>query len=164
LAASLVFALRLSQEVSSLRDEVSAERAIARRTAERLASRDSVVELLTGATDRLQLVKLTANAPQSPMLQVYWNQRQRAAVVYATGLAPVPAGRTYCLWIIRNGTPEAVALFDPDGDGKKLIARVEVPGIPSEISAFAVTEEPDGGSPQPTMTPFLVGAVERGTR
>jgi len=30
------------------------------------------------------------------------------------------------------------------------------------VAAFAVTEEPAAGSPQPTMTPFLVGSV--GTR
>jgi anti-sigma-K factor RskA len=38
---------------------------------------------------------------------------------------------------------------------------IAVPTDLQGVAAFAVTEEPAGGSPQPTMTPFLVGAVPK---
>ena len=52
----------------------------------------------------------------------------------------------------------SVAIFRPNADGQiAIIAPVNMPV--AEIAALAVTEEPAGGSPQPTTNPAWVGQV-----
>ena len=163
MAASLIFAVSLRSRIRGLEADLRTQQLVIQRTAERLANRDSTVNSLTHAD--LVLVRLASNVPVGPSMQVFWNQRTGEAVVLASGLAQVAANRTYCLWIIRNGKPEAVKLFNPDPDGQRSLNGVALPLDARGIAAFAVTEEPAQGSPQPTMTPFLVGAVPTaGTR
>lgn len=158
-AAAVVFALDLRTRVQNLESELASQARLTALTAERLASRDSTVNALISAQQDLVLVRLVANADAGPSMQVFWNQRGGYAVVSAANFAQVAANRTYCLWIIRNGKPEPVKLFNPDANGNRLINTVLLPRDVGSIAAFAVTEEPAEGSPQPTMTPFLVGAV-----
>lgn len=159
MAASVALLVRTQTEVKTLRTDLAAERKVVERITERLASRDSTVNALTAANSDLTLVRLVSNEASAPAMQVFWNRRRGTAVVHASGFAQVAKDRAYCLWIIRNGKPQAVALFTPDADGQQLLNSVAVPLDAANIAAFAVTEEPAGGSPQPTMTPFLVGAV-----
>lgn len=159
MAASLVFALDLRTRVQGLESELSSQKRLTQLTAEKLSQRDSTVNALTLADKDLVLVRLVANVQTGPSMQVFWNQRTGQAVVHASGFAQIPSNRTYCLWIIRNGKPEPVKLFNPDTNGRALINAVALPADASGIAAFAVTEEPAEGSPLPTMTPFLVGTV-----
>ena len=160
LAATIVFAVDLTNQVNSLKGAVNEKDALLKRIQARLAERDATVNTLTAAGAKLVLVQLAPTAPQGPGIQVFWNVKDGTAVIYATGLKQVAADRTYCLWMIRDGKPVAVKLFNPDGAGQRLINGVELPKNTQGIAAFAVTEEPAAGSPQPTMTPFLVGTVE----
>lgn len=158
-AATLFVAVTLRGRVRELQQLVATQQAIIDRTTARLASRDSTVDAITLGDADLVRVRLATSAPVGPSMQVFWNQRTGRAVVHAAGFAPLPTDRAYCLWVIRNGKPEAVALFNPDADGRRVLNAVAVPQDAASIAAFAVTEEPASGSPQPTMTPFLVGAV-----
>ncbi len=159
LAASLVFALDLSRQVRSLTNDVSIKDALLKASQNRLASRDETVRILTDAGSSLVLVRLAVNASEGPDMQLFWNVRNGTAVLHASNFKQVAANRTYCLWMIRDGKPVAVKLFNPDPDGHRLINGIELPNNVAGIAAFAVTEEPAEGSPQPTMTPFLVGTV-----
>ena len=160
LAAAVVFAVQLKNQVDSLKGAVNEKDALLKRSLARLAERDATVNILTTAGARLVLVQLAPSAPRGPGIQLFWNVKDGRAVLYATGLKQLAADRTYCLWMIRDGKPVAVKLFNPDGDGQRLINGVELPMNMQGVAAFAVTEEPAAGSPQPTMTPFLVGTVD----
>ena len=81
------------------------------------------------------------------------------AAVVLTGLAPVPEGKSYELWAIRGKqAPEPAGLVPVNAQRS---AAMSVPGLeaPNEITAFAVSIEPHGGSPSPTGPIVLVGAV-----
>ena len=67
----------------------------------------------------------------------------------ARGLPAPPSGRVYQVWLKRDGhAPEpTAALFTPSRDGA---AAASVPGSLKGIDQVMVTDEPDGGSPQPT--------------
>src|SRR5215211_2217635 len=67
----------------------------------------------------------------------------------ARGLPAPPRGRVYQVWLKRAGhAPEpTAALFVPSRDGA---ATASVPGSMAGIDQVMVTDEPDGGSPQPT--------------
>jgi anti-sigma-K factor RskA len=73
-------------------------------------------------------------------------------------LEPLPASRTYEVWLKRpNETPApAHALFNVTsaGDGD-----VDVPGSLHGVSEVLVTQEPAAGSPRPTTAPVVVDSI-----
>src|SRR5439155_1333857 len=70
---------------------------------------------------------------------------------------PAPSGRIYQLWAIKKGqNPVSVGTFNTAAGGRAIVTLPAPAGLRPDLSA--VTEEPAGGSPQPTQQPFLVGA------
>lgn len=81
------------------------------------------------------------------------------AALLVAGLDPAPAGKTYELWAVRGTQPpQPAGLFSMRPGGW---AAVRMPGLTAvgEITAFAVSLEPAGGSPQPTGPIVLTGAL-----
>jgi anti-sigma-K factor RskA len=77
-------------------------------------------------------------------------------ILTAFDLQPAPAGRTYQLWGIADGAqPVSLGTFNTGPSGQAAVALAFDPAL--RFSVSAVTEEPTGGSPQPTTQPFLVG-------
>jgi len=76
---------------------------------------------------------------------------------------PAPASkRTLQLWLMPN-TPGAKPMpsltLRPDWSGKFDLLVANPPESPDGTKGLAITEEPEGGSPQPTTTPIWVGTV-----
>jgi len=165
LAAALLAAVGLAFRTRSLgreiavRDSTIAE--LERRVDELgqgLFDRDAI---LASVLDRnVRLVQLTASGNPNPAIQIFWNKARNSALLNATGLKPAPPGRTYQLWWIRDGKPVPSVTFDIDAGGAGLVRAVSVP-TDGELSAAAVTEEPQGGSQQPTSPILLVGALPK---
>ncbi|MEO6446202.1 MAG: anti-sigma factor [Gemmatimonadaceae bacterium] len=158
-AASLLGMLYVNNQLGTEREA----RQVADQTASSLrgevASLDSVVSTLL-APDVLT-VALSATG-QPPTARLFWNARQRRVVFAAYQLPPAARGRTYQLWGIAEGTaPVSLGTFNTKENGE-VRATFSVPeGV--DIAVGAVTEEPEGGSPQPTSTPFLVGQFKVAT-
>ena len=72
----------------------------------------------------------------------------------------MPQGRTYQLWFIKDGKPVPSVTFNVAPAGDAVVSQVSVPAE-GQLSAAAVTEEPAGGSPQPTTPVLLVGALPK---
>jgi anti-sigma-K factor RskA len=165
LAAALVIAVGLGNRVRVLattvatRDSTIVEqrRALAQQGAQ-LAAREQVLAALLAPG--IQLVQLTKQGDPDPRIQLYWDRLHNTAVLHASKLAPTPAGRTYQLWFIRDGKPVPSVTFDVAPGGDALVPGVTVP-TGGEISAAAVTQEPAGGSQQPTTPILLVGATPK---
>jgi anti-sigma-K factor RskA len=68
---------------------------------------------------------------------------------YVQMQANVPAGRAYQAWKIEGGKPVSLGLFK----GQDYLADVPAGTV------FAVTVEPEGGSPQPTTTPLFAQPI-----
>jgi anti-sigma-K factor RskA len=77
------------------------------------------------------------------------------AVLVAENMPPVPEGKTYQIWVIKDDTPQPSGLFEPRGDSIAAVVENPVEGA----DAVAVTVEPEGGSKKPTTDPILVGKV-----
>jgi len=78
----------------------------------------------------------------------------------ASNLDPLPAGKTYELWLIpKSGAPMPAGLFKPDAHGMAMMMP-ENPEVPAwtDLKAFAVTVEPEGGTTTPTMPIVLMGS------
>lgn len=157
-AAAAVVAVYLGQAMRSERaGRVSAEQALASArltldsTASALARRDSLVALLVSPD--VQAVSVSGTGP-APSAKYFFDRRVGRIVIAASSLPPAAQGRTYQLWGIESGKPPvSLGTFNTDSSGRAL-ASVAVPaGL--RIGVTAVTDEPSGGSPQPTTTPFL---------
>jgi anti-sigma-K factor RskA len=80
-------------------------------------------------------------------------------VFYASQLPALPANRVYQLWLIRsNGQAIASAgIFTPDSSNRGAV-QLRDPALLSGVTTMAVTDEPAGGSAQPTGHKWLVGS------
>jgi anti-sigma-K factor RskA len=78
-----------------------------------------------------------------------------AGVLVTDGLASAQPGRTYQAWAIEDGTARSLGTFTATA-GKS--GSVRVRKVPAAGAVIAVTEEPAGGSPQPTSTPLLASS------
>jgi anti-sigma-K factor RskA len=103
-------------------------------------------------------VKLMPKDTRMPMVHAYLHPHMGVAIT-ADQMPSMPSARTLQLWIVpRAGKPVSVAIFHPDAAGEiALVAPVTVPK--TEIAALAVTDEPSGGSPQPTTPIAWMAAV-----
>ena len=79
-------------------------------------------------------------------------------VFNASNLPPLPAGRTYQLWVVTAQAPISAGLLTPDAQGSVSETFNTPPDIPQPV-AMAVTIEPAGGVPAPTGERYLVGTL-----
>ncbi len=146
-----VYAWRLSTRVGALETQLA-------RTMMEKAAADSLLADLTGP--QVHVVSL-ASTDREPSARVFWNHTTRRFIVLAFDLPPAQAGRTYQLWAIAAGKPPmSMGLFNTDSRGRAALRLPVDQAIVSLgfIDNCGLTEEPAGGSPQPTETPRLLGA------
>lgn len=118
-----------------------------------LAEREALLGTLL--TPDVETVRLAATGAP-PSVRLFRNRAQGVVVLTAADLPPAAAGRTYQLWgIPAGGAPRSLGTFNTAPDGRARVV-LDVPQT-MPIAISAITEEPAGGSPQPTTTPFLVG-------
>ncbi len=173
-AASLALAVGLLL-LRGQRDaaRADADRAHARAEAAQAEARESAAALVAAQRDlgeavgfrallqrRQSRITGLAGLPAAPkaMARVIWDPTTREAVLVATGLDPVPAGKAYEAWVIASGAPVAAGVFRPDADGRAVLRLLAVDET-SRATTFAVTLEPEAGVPAPTGPMVLAGAV-----
>jgi anti-sigma-K factor RskA len=163
LAASFVAVAALAWSLAGLRDRVTdLQQTVATRDAA-LAERQRMLDEREATLDRLlepgvKLYQLTASGDPEPGIQLFWNQQRNTAIIHGYRLKPVPSGREYQLWFIKDGKPVPSVTFKPEPDGHAKVEQIQVPAG-GALSAAAVTVEPAGGSPQPTSPILLVAAL-----
>ncbi len=164
LAASLVALIGVSVSHMRLRSDLASrdsavatlQRDLARAEAQRVEAQATLSGLLDTHTT---FTRLTAQGDAKPDIRLFCNWHTQVAFASAAGLAPNTAGRVYQLWFIpRAGAPIPSVTFTVDAAGTAQLINIALPAG-QELAAAAVTDEPTGGSPQPTTTPFLVGTL-----
>jgi anti-sigma-K factor RskA len=102
------------------------------------------------APDSMPL-KLMPKDKNMPMVHAYLHPHMGVALT-CEQMPAIPSALTLQLWSVpKNGKPMSVAIFHPDSRGQiAIVAPVNMPM--NEIAMLAVTEEPAGGSPQPTTS------------
>ncbi len=106
-------------------------------------------------------IALASSDPQAPKLEAAWHSQ--LGIVLTGQKIPVPSGnRVLQLWLIpkaSGGKPIPSLTVRPDTDGKFTLLVASPPELMAATKALAITEEPAGGSPQPTSTPRWVGGI-----
>ena len=99
--------------------------------------------------------------PKNPQLEAMWHSEM--GIVLMGQRVPMPAGkRVLQLWLIPKAPgskPMPSITMRPDADGKLVMLVANPPELLAQTKALAITEEPEGGSLQPTSTPTWVGGV-----
>lgn len=106
-----------------------------------------------------QVIRLTATAPEAPQFRAYWS-KESGLVLAGSNVSAPASGRTMQLWVVpKTGKPVSAGLFAPDSTGQVILIAENVFANPGDAAALAISDEPMGGSPQPTTTPAWVGKL-----
>ena len=104
---------------------------------------------------------LATKAPDLPGVRAYWNAQ--LGIVLTGAKVPAPQGnRTLQLWLIPKAPgekPISAGIFRPDAQGNLTLLVMNPSAGIADTAALAISDEPEGGSPQPTTTPIWVGAL-----
>jgi anti-sigma-K factor RskA len=165
LAASLVAVAGLGSALISARRQLASVAGQLDSTSIRLDSTRQLVAVQESTLGNLlkpdvELFQLTASGDPDPRIQLFWDRARSRAVLNAIRLRQLDPGKAYQLWFIKDGKPVPSVTFKPGPTGDARIRVVEVPAG-GDISAAAVTIEPDSGSQQPTMPIVMVGSLKK---
>jgi anti-sigma-K factor RskA len=154
--ALAIFAVYLWNSNKSLEDELARQKIAAAEQVKLIERERDIVALLT--SPQTETVDLAPKAPLATKSGRVMYNSQQGAIIYVGTLPPLPADKSYELWVIpQTGNPIPAGVFSAKDDGE---ATVVLPKIPAGVSAkaFAVTIEPAGGGAAPTGPMAQVGA------
>jgi anti-sigma-K factor RskA len=167
-AALLVVAVGLGAYTGALRQRIVGLELQLHDAVARLDRSEREVEAATRALNSAQVRMAVLTAPDLARVDLsgqppapraagraFWS-RTRGLVFAASSLPPLPAGRTYQLWVVTASRPISAGLIRPDDNGSVTASFDTPPDIPAPV-AIAVTLEPEGGVPAPTGDKYLVG-------
>jgi Anti-sigma-K factor rskA len=158
IAACLAIACSiLGYRVSSLNDALDGESRLVSNLAAKASHAQQVLEVLN-APDAQRVTLTSTKTPPAPTARTVYLADRGALMMEASNLKPVPAGKTYELWVIpaSGAAPLPAGTFTPNAEG---YASVVLPKLPSGVpaKAFGITIENSGGSNTPTAPIVLSG-------
>jgi anti-sigma-K factor RskA len=158
-AAMAIVSVLLGIQNRALNDELNGESNLVKNLAAQASRAQQVLEVLTAP--QAQRVTLTeGKVAAQPSARATYLPERGGMILLATNLKPLPAGKTYQLWIIPadGKAPVSAGLFHPDTAGS---ATLVLPTLQAGIAAkaFGVTVENAGGATSPTMPIVLAGAT-----
>lgn len=104
-------------------------------------------QVLVAPEARVSVLEPTTDGdPRLRARATYDPATKRAVIVFENFVKP--NARDYELWVIRDGAPASLGLIVADPSGRATL-HLENVGDSFALSAFAVSLEPEGGSPNP---------------
>ena len=156
-AAMLAVAAYLGIQNRNMQELVNADRSQIATLSAQASRAQQVLDTLT-APDAQQATLTEGKAAAAPTAHASYVPSRGALVFIANHLKPVPANKTYELWVIpANGSaPIPAGTFRPDANGSASVVLPPLPvGVPAKV--FGVTIENEGGATSPTMPIVLSG-------
>jgi anti-sigma-K factor RskA len=152
-------ARRLQKEIQTVNESAAAEFRQREQLQQELAVAKRQAHILTDANSKK--FAMWPHDTQMPKLEAMWHPELGICVMGQK--VPMPASnRTLQLWLIPKASgskPMPSLTFWPDAEGKLVLMVENPPDVMADTKALAITEEPAGGSAQPTSAPMWVGGV-----
>jgi Anti-sigma-K factor rskA len=156
-AAMLAVAAYLGYSNHKLQQQLSEDRGQIAKLAAEADRAEAMTEALT-SPDSKQVTLTETKGPAKPVGHATYLPKRGLLIFVASNLKPVPANKTYELWLIpaSGKAPMPAGLFKPDASGS---ASVVMPTLPEGVDAkaFGVTIEDAQGSPTPTLPIVMAG-------
>lgn len=165
-AAVLLFAFYNAWDARQLQKRIQATNQSA---SDALAEQQKLQEQLATARHEAMIltdpksvkIMLPASDKKMPQLEAMWHEKMGLLVMGHK--LPMPAGnRTLQLWLIPKkpgAKPMPSMMLRPDADGNFMLMVSNPPEGMHDTAALAITEEPAGGSLQPTSAPMWLGSI-----
>jgi anti-sigma-K factor RskA len=153
---------RLRQAVVDLQHQANVQQAERERLEAELGeAKTQAHEAMIWSDPKSVKIMLRPKDPNMPQLEAMWHPEM--GLVVRGWKVPSPGDkRMLQLWLIpkkAGGKPMPATTFWPDATGKFTAMVENPPDAMSDTQALAITEEPMGGSPQPTSAPMWIGGV-----
>ena len=116
-----------------------------------LQSTQQFINELTNPATQDIILAGSDNAPNSSAI-VFYNPATEKTLFRATNLPPPPSGKQYQLWAIDAEGPKDLGVLATNLAGDAIL---EVNHL-SDVAAFAITLEDEGGKPEPDLTQLQV--------
>ena len=162
IAATAAFGLAVFRLQDILQQRNDAEAALrvatvdASRTHEKLAISDNLVAAMSGAN--VQVVDMVSTKKLAPGARMFWDRVANRWTMVTHDLPTAGKGRTYQLWLVTARAEKISAgTFNTDARGRAVVQATYALSA-RDLAAIAITEEPTGGSPQPTGAILVAGA------
>lgn len=88
--------------------------------------------------------------------QLIADPNSQSAVLVVSGLAPLPSGKIYQIWLIEGSTPKSAGLLQVDALGQGVSVLTPEEKI-ATFDAVGISIEPEEGSQQPTGDIVMLG-------
>ena len=142
----------LSARMASLQKEFNEQQTELQRA-------QAVTATLT-ATDALRVTIIPPRATPQPQGRAIYVPSRSSLIFLANNMPALPARRAYELWLMpTKGSPIPAGVFKPDAHGNVTVVNPHLLKA-VETKRFAITVEPETGSPSPTSTPIMQGTGE----
>jgi anti-sigma-K factor RskA len=154
--AAIVIGIVLKHQNSDLRQRLAdLEAGFSKQDQQLLEAKQLLATLTSPDAEHFTLV--AGKTPPQPQGRVIYVRGSGTLVFLASNMPAIPPQKVYELWLIpTSGAPIPAGLFKPDAHGAASLIHPPLPtGV--EAKAFAITVEPEAGSPAPTSQPIMVG-------
>ena len=121
--------------------------------AEQIQRTNQQLDILRDPTNQVVDLAGLAPAPQFAA-RVYWDEKTEDVYLHSGNLTLPDLQKQFQLWAIVDEKPVSLGVFDLSED----VQQLQSLQIAGNVSAFAISLEPRGGSEAPTEV-YLVGAV-----
>jgi hypothetical protein len=154
--------MQLRTTVANLQKQAEAQRSERQKLEqELLTAKTQAHEAMIWSDPKSVKIMLRPRDPKMPQLEAMWHPDM--GLVVRGWKVPSPGDkRMLQLWLIpkkAGSKPMPSMTFWPDATGKFTAMVENPPDAMSDTQALAITEEPIGGSPQPTSAPMWIGGV-----
>ena len=154
--------MQLRTTVANLQKQAEAQRAERQKLEQELvAAKTQAHEAMIWSDPKSVKIMLRPKDPKMPQLEAMWHPELGLCV--RGWKVPSPGDkRMLQLWLIpkkAGGKPMPSMTLWPDANGTFTAMVENPPDAMSDTQALAITEEPIGGSPQPTSAPMWIGGV-----
>lgn len=154
-----MYVMSLFKTLSSQDAYIATQQAQITRLLSEVDRRDAILKVL--GSRRIEIVTMDGLGVNPVGYgKILWDPEKKVAVLQVSNLPPVPTGKDYQLWIIKNQKPVSAGIFAVTNEREResffQVQPIEVRER-SDVDAFAVTLEPKGGVPQPTGEMYLLG-------
>lgn len=145
--------------IHNLQTQLSERRAEIELLQFEMARQQTVIERIKKSkASHLLMVQLKGH--EQGDLKIILDPHTAGGSFIASNLPVLSAAHDYQLWFIKDGQPFNAGVFQVTAQGEYLGEIQHLPATLAGITAFAVTREPKGGRPTPTLPIYWIGNVQ----